>query len=89
LQASSVPCEHLFSASKQTADDHRARLGAERFEELQIMKFAWRNTIPDLAAWNSGEVEEVDSEGFKGLLLADEMNAELDSDEDEMVLDDI
>jgi hypothetical protein len=39
-QASSVPCERLFSASKQTADLCRSSLGAKRFEELQIMKFA-------------------------------------------------
>jgi hypothetical protein len=87
LQASSVPCERLFSASKQTADDRRARLGAERFEELQIMKFAWRNTVPDLAAWNSAHVEHVNAEEFGVLLHADEMNAELDGSEDEMVID--
>jgi len=30
------------------------------FEELQMMKFAWRNNIRDLAAWNSAQVEEID-----------------------------
>src|SRR5713101_7521735 len=40
-QASSVPCERLFSASKQTADLCQSSLSAKRFEELQIMKFAW------------------------------------------------
>jgi hypothetical protein len=83
----SVPCERLFSASKQTADDRRARLGAERFEELQIMKFAWRNTVPDLAAWNSVNVENVDLEDFGVFLHADEMIAELDRSEDEMAID--
>ena len=39
-RASSVPCERLFSASKRTAVDRRASLGAE---ELQVMKFAWRH----------------------------------------------
>ena len=51
------------------------------------MKFAWRNTVPDLAAWNSAEVEEINSEEFGVLLHADQMNAELDHDEDEMVVD--
>ena len=52
-QASSVPCECLFSASKEVATDRHARLGVKRFEELQIMKFSWRPTITDLAVWNS------------------------------------
>jgi len=61
-QASSVPCERLFSGSGEIATKRRAQLGAQRFEELQIMKFAWRNNIWDLAAWNSAEVEVVDDE---------------------------
>jgi hypothetical protein len=48
-------------------------LGAQRFEELQIMKFAWRNNIGDLAAWNSAEVEVVDDElkAYHDLLIGD------------------
>jgi len=49
-------------------DDYHACLGAKRFEELQIMKFAWHNTVPDLAAWNSAEVKEINSEEFRVLL---------------------
>src|SRR6266849_8798662 len=41
-QMASVPCKRLFSASKQTADLRRSSLSAKHFEELQIMKFAWR-----------------------------------------------
>jgi hypothetical protein len=70
--ASSVPCEHLFSTSKEIADDRRSRLGAKKFEELQIMKFAWRNNIPNLAAWNSVEVEEIDGDEYQEMLAADE-----------------
>jgi hypothetical protein len=62
-------------------------LGATRFEELQIMKFAWRNTIPDLTAWNLAETEEVDLGCYEGLLEADTMFAEFDKLEDEMVVD--
>jgi hypothetical protein len=39
-QASSVACERLFSSGGEIATKQRAQLGAERFEELQIMKFA-------------------------------------------------
>jgi hypothetical protein len=40
----------------------RAQLGVMRFEELQVMKFTWRNTIRNQAAWNSSQVEEVNDE---------------------------
>jgi hypothetical protein len=51
----------------------RARLGADRFEELQMMKFAWRNNIGDLAAWNSSQVEDVDNRViYADMLVADE-----------------
>ena len=84
-QASSVACERLFSASKQVATDRRARLGAKRFEELQLMKFAWRHAgVVDIAAWNSDQVEQVDVEEYKDLHLAD-AGHELDGDE--IVLD--
>ena len=41
---------------------HHAQLGAAQFEELQVMKFAWRNNIGNLAAWNSRQIEEVEDE---------------------------
>jgi hypothetical protein len=68
------------------ADDRRSRLGSKRFEQLQIMKFAWRNTITDLAAWNSGLVEEFDLEEFEDLLVADNYSDEFNIPEDEIVI---
>jgi hypothetical protein len=82
---SSVPCERLFSSSKQVADDRRSRLGAKRFEELQLMKFAWRQTISDNAAWNSGLVEEVDMDAYKDLLAGDAFEDELDGVDSDLV----
>ncbi|KAG6912104.1 hypothetical protein DXG01_000608, partial [Tephrocybe rancida] len=87
--ASSVPCERLFSASKQTADDRRARLGAKTFEQLQIMKFAWRNNITDLAALNSKHIEEVSLEQFEELLEMDCEYGEWDKEEIFVVDDDV
>ena len=78
-QASSVPCEHLFSASKQTADLCHASLGMKQFEELQIMKSARQKDIDDLAAWNSAKVEEVNLDEYSELLAGDEQIAEWDS----------
>ena len=74
-QASSVPCEHLFSASKWTAVDRRARLHHDKFEQLQILKFAWRGDVSDLAALNDeGEVV------FDTLHHQDIAEAELDDE---------
>lgn len=86
-QASSVPCERLFSASKQAADDRRAHLGASRFKELQLMKFAWHQNIADLTAWNSGLVEEVDLDIYCDMLAVDEAEDDLDKNAVEMVHD--
>ena len=46
-------------------------LGQIFFQELQIMKFAWNNTIPNLAAWNSNKVEEIDTTEYSSLLSDD------------------
>ena len=50
------------------------------FEELQVMKFAWRNTIGDLAAWNSSQVEEIYDElgEYRDILAADGEQARWD-----------
>ena len=60
IQASSVPCEWLFSSSKQVATDWQLCLGSDCFEELLIMKSAWCSMISDWAIGNSDEIEEVD-----------------------------
>jgi hypothetical protein len=59
-QASSVPCERVFSGSKQIATDRRACLGSAVFEELVIMGSTWRPAIHDMAAWSSLQIGEVD-----------------------------
>ena len=86
--ALSVPCERLFSAGGEVATKRRAQLGAARFEELQMMKFAWRNNIGDLAAWNSGQVEEIDNEmrEYEDMLVADRDFEEWDKSADEFVI---
>jgi hypothetical protein len=78
-QVSSVPCERLFSAGKAIADDRRSRLGADRFEQLQMLKFEWKDSLTDLAAWNSEQVEEVDMDEFTAMLKTDVTLAEWES----------
>lgn len=86
-QASSVPCKRLFSASKQVATDRHARLGSQHFKELQLMKFAWRHNVIDIAAWNSDVVEQVEEE-YKDFLVSDEAASGYDDViDDELELD--
>ncbi|KAM6489237.1 hypothetical protein JOM56_015407 [Amanita muscaria] len=70
-QASSVPCERLFSSSKQVAVERRSRLGSDHFEQLLMMKSAWQDTMVDWAAVNSDTVEEVELNEYSDLLQAD------------------
>jgi hypothetical protein len=84
-QASSVPCECLFSASKQAADDHWASLGAKCFEELQVMKFAWRRDFTDVTAWNSSQLEKVDLDEYHEMLVAEKVVTESECSEIELV----
>jgi len=87
-QASSVPCERLFSASKQVATDRRARLGAVMFEVLLIMKFAWKKDLKDIAAWNSMQIEEINLMEFEEWLESEvELLQWEKSDDIELVID--
>lgn len=43
IQATSVPCERVFSASKETARARRNRLKPNIMEAIQILKFQAKN----------------------------------------------
>lgn len=91
MQASSVPCKRLFSGSKQTATDRRARLGSQKFEELQVLKSAWRPTIVDHAAANSKIDEFIDLSVYEDLMAQELAEEALDRDiagDDEWPFDD-
>jgi hypothetical protein len=80
-QASSVPCERVFSGTKQIATDRRACLGSTTFEELTILKSAWGPNVYDAAAWNAAQVEEVSLLDFEQMLADDTEGVEWDKDE--------
>lgn len=48
IQGSAVPCERVFSSSKETMSSHRSRISPELMEALQILKFAVRKGRGDL-----------------------------------------
>lgn len=51
------------------------------------MKFAWCNDIPDLVAWNSAEVEEVELDDFEEFLAADVWADKFNKEVDEFVIE--
>ena len=42
-QASAVPCEHIFSSSKETDSLWRTNMSSWKMEELQVLKFSYRS----------------------------------------------
>ena len=88
-QASPVPCEWLFSGTKQIADDRQSWLGSKVFEELAILGSAWGPELYDFAAWNAAQVEEIMLD-YEEMLLDDvdafKWEKELDSDNYELEL---
>ena len=75
--ASSILCEHLFSASKKTALDCCSCLSNEKFEQLQILKFAWQSNMPDLAASNN-EDKVIDLSEYEVLYVQDHSKTNFD-----------
>jgi hypothetical protein len=75
-----VPCEHLFSARKQTAVNRHAHLGTEKFEQLQVLKFAWRANIPDLSVCDEEVVNNVYPTEYDALHYQDMTDAKLNDE---------
>jgi hypothetical protein len=48
------------------------------------MKFAWRQNITDLAAWNSGLIEEVDLDLYEDMLAVDKLEDDLDKNDSDI-----
>ncbi|KIK91267.1 hypothetical protein PAXRUDRAFT_149865, partial [Paxillus rubicundulus Ve08.2h10] len=85
IPASSVQCEHLFSVGAEIATDHQLRLGSEKFEELQVLKSAWQDSIIDKATVNTAEIETVTLREYEELYMLDEDLAKWDWNDEEIV----
>jgi hypothetical protein len=79
IPATSIPCERLFSAGGEIATDRHSCLSSERFEQLQVLRHAWRGRTMDRVALNSAVVEEVNGMvDFQELLQEDEESMQVD-----------
>lgn len=56
IQASSVPCERVFSSSKETMSARRSRIGPDLMEALQMLKYSIKQSgglnFTDGYAWD-------------------------------------
>ena len=77
-QASSVPCERLFSGTKQVATDRQSSLCPVVFEEVIITKSAWGHGLCDVVAWNAAQMEEITEFDFEQMLVDDSDQEEWD-----------
>ena len=55
MQASSVPCERLFSSGKLSATRLRSRLTSKLTEQIQILKSHWK---PEIFAYTDGNTRD-------------------------------
>jgi len=63
IQGTSVPCERVFSASKETARARRNRLGPKIMEATQILKFNAKKELNFTEGLREkDEVEELEKE---------------------------
>ena len=59
IQASSVPCERVFSSAKETMTDRRNRINPDLMQELQILKFAFNHSMSFTAGTSREEELEM------------------------------
>ena len=57
-QASSVPCEHLFSSVKETFTARQNRIQPDLMEALQVLKFSSRNSSLNFTEHLSAGLED-------------------------------
>ena len=79
IPATSIPCECLFSAGAEVAIDRWSRLGADKFEQLQMLKHTWHDNVVNTTRLNLSTMEEEYLDGFWELLKRDVELVEWDS----------
>ena len=69
IQATSVPCERVFSSSAETDTKRRNRICAPLMEALQMQKFLFRkDRLNFMAGWSTQEKQLLDDDPDVDLL---------------------
>jgi hAT family C-terminal dimerisation region len=64
IQASSMPCERIFSSSSETATKHQNRMKPELMEALQMLKFMLKKKWLNFTEGLQTQLEElIDNQG--------------------------
>jgi hypothetical protein len=82
IQATSVPCERVFSSAKETDTAKRNQIGPMLMEALQLLKFSIKKErLNFMKGWQTAEtaMSEVKSPGNLGSLLVGDRDAALDT----------
>lgn len=76
IQGTSVPCERVFSASKETARARRNRLGPKIMEATQILKFQAKQELNFTEGLKEGD-EMAELEGVEAAMPVEDIRAYL------------
>jgi len=87
IQATSIPCERIFSSSAETDTTCCNRLSPEMFEALQMLKYDYKLTLQGKLDLEE-ELEERDAEELMACLFGDEANTDLLMELDKVAGDD-
>jgi hAT family protein len=68
IQASSVPCEHVFSSAGETDTKRRNHIAPALMEALQILKFIYKKDRLNFTAGFKTDSEPVDPDNSRDLL---------------------
>jgi hypothetical protein len=78
VQASAVPCERVFSSSKETMTARRNRIKPDLMEALQLLKYSIRQGRGlDFTAgydWND-ELQELEEHGNRLATVSEDINS--------------
>jgi hypothetical protein len=73
VQASAVPCERIFSSSKETCSVRRNRLSSEMMEMLQVLKFTFKQDRLDFSEGWLAKEEDYTIEGKVSVAAIEEL----------------
>jgi hypothetical protein len=83
IQATSVPCERVFSSAKETDTTKRNRMNPVLMEALQLYKFSLKKErLNFMAGWQTSEAAMSGASkptGDVGVLLGEDRDAALDA----------
>ena len=95
IQASSVPCEHVFSSAGETDTKKRNRISPALMEALQMLKFLLKKKLLNfMSGWKTSESAMLGETGAEadsqaGIMLGSLLGGDIEKARDELLSDDM